>query len=166
MIFKEIEEKGMVHINVLNTLGEMMVSAGKLAELEGLVFPLFEQYGIRKNEYTYQSMVQLLAEERRIVEVQRVWDRIHREELQPTFETICLYLEMAILESNEDRVIEALEWFLKIKRQPKNKYLKYLGELHQVPVRIHSILMEFEEKYGVVKDKVLRQRKADKYVPV
>jgi len=63
------------------------------------------------------------------LDIYRIWDIILKEEkLTPSFESICYYLDCSILEQNEDKVIDALEWFKKVNRVPKNKYLKYLGE--------------------------------------
>jgi hypothetical protein len=109
-------------------------------------------------------LLKLLSEEKRLHDIYRVWDVILAEKLIPSFESICYYLDCAILESNEDKIVDALEWFDKVKRTPKNKYLKYFGMQETLPVRIHAILDKYDLKFGLVKSKELRGSKPDKYI--
>ena len=156
-MLKDAIKNKMVSVNTLNSMGKLMANAGRLADLEGLIFPLYNELQIKKDEFTYENLLCLLHEERRILDIYRVWDVIvEKEKLAPSFESICYYLECAILEANENKVIEAFDWFKKLNRIPKNKYLKYLGEQESLPVRLHAYLHEFENKYGLVRDKKLK----------
>lgn len=128
MVLKDAIKNKMVSVNTLNSMGKLMVNAGRLGDLEGLIFPLYTDLQIKKDEFTYENLLCLLHEEKRILDIYRVWDVILSEKLVPSFESVCIFMECAILEANEDKVVEAFEWFKKIDRIPKNKYLKYLGE--------------------------------------
>lgn len=101
---------------------DLMVSVDRLADLEGLVLPLFDQFNIEKNAYTYEALVRVLHNQKRILDVYDQFDKV-KKQFTPTFKTICCYIEAAIMAADEERVIEALEWFNKIDRIPKYRYL-------------------------------------------
>jgi hypothetical protein len=88
----------MVSVQTLNSMGKLMVNAGRLSHLEGLVFPLYSELQIKKDEYSYENLMSLLHEEKRILDVERIWDLVtKKEKLMPTFDSVCYYLEGAIL---------------------------------------------------------------------
>lgn len=50
--------------------------------------------------------------------------------------------------------------------EPKIVYLKRLGESENLPEAIYLELVEFEKKFGFVKDKIYRKKKSEKYLTV
>lgn len=97
----------------------------------------------------------MLHKEKRILDVFKLFEDIETK-FVPTFNSICYYMENAILAADEDKVIKALEWFNKINRMPKNKYLVQLGNVENLPLRIHALLDEYSNKFGLVKSKIYK----------
>jgi hypothetical protein len=65
----------------------------------------------------------MLFEQERVVDVFRMTKEVIARCGEPTFNTVCYYIECAIKAADEDRIIEALGLFHQIKRLPKTKYL-------------------------------------------
>jgi hypothetical protein len=59
--------------------------------------------------------------------------KLLKEEFRPTFNSLELYIQMGIRLMNMQMILEALEWFKKLKRHPKNSTLKFLGNLKNLP---------------------------------
>ena len=56
-LFKQIQaSKIPMNINLLNSLLYVHTKAFDIEKVEGLVLPLYDQYGIKKDEYTYQHL--------------------------------------------------------------------------------------------------------------
>lgn len=66
-----------------------------------------------------------------------------REDMRPTFNSLELYIQMGIRLMDMNMILEALEWFKKLKRHPKNSTLKFLGNLKNLPEEIVASLMDF-----------------------
>lgn len=103
--------------------------------------------------------------EERYLDIFRLKELVLSKNMTPTYNTVCYYLESAMKLVDLDKIVDALEMFQSIKRTPKTHYLKFLGEQDPLPSRLHAILDEFEPKFGLVKDKVLRESKKDKHLP-
>lgn len=114
------------------------------------MLPLYDKYKIEKDAYTYEYLLKLFDKKMDMVGFSRVWelqqkhfdqkketflkenpDRLNelakREELRPTFNSICMYLESGIKLMDMNRIISALQMLKAIKRMPKTKHLQFLG---------------------------------------
>ncbi|KAM3129478.1 hypothetical protein pb186bvf_018382 [Paramecium bursaria] len=145
----------MVTTYTLNSMCEVMVNSQRLADLEGLVFPLYNELQIPKDSYTFQSIIKILHNERKILDVFKIYEQ-HITKYTPTFQSLCCYLEAAMLAADEDRVIKGLETFKEINRVPKFTHLSRLGTLQNIPIRIHALLDEFDTKFGAVRQKIYK----------
>ncbi|CAD8082355.1 unnamed protein product [Paramecium sonneborni] len=166
-IFNEAASKQMITQRSLNSMCELMVTANRLPDLEGQVLPLFDQYQIPKDQFTYEQIIKILFIEKRLLDLYKIFDTVAAQ-MQPTFQSISFYLDAAILLADEEKVINALDWFQKIDKQPKFKQLKQLGMMKNLPLRIHAILNQYNEKFGKVSDDIYRinnnQRPAQKKI--
>ncbi|CAD8175963.1 unnamed protein product [Paramecium pentaurelia] len=154
-IFNEAASKQMISSRTLNSMCELMVAANRLPDLEGQVLPLYDQYQIPKDQFTYEQIIKILFIEKRLLDLFRIFDIVSTK-MQPTFQSVSNYLDTAILLADEEKVIDALEWFKKIDRQPKYKQLKQLGTMKNLPLRIHALMNEYDAKFGKVSDKIYR----------
>lgn len=62
-----------------------------------------------------------------------------------------MYLESGIKLMDKDRIVKALEILKSIKRMPKTKHLKFLGELKGLPVEIQAELIDFKMQFGTTR---------------
>lgn len=56
--------------------------------------------------------------------------------------------------------------FESLEKQPKNRFLKILGDAEDIPDDIYIQLHEFEKKYGFIRNKTRMLRKPDRYSAV
>eukprot|EP01017_Pseudomicrothorax_dubius_P039719 TRINITY_DN6127_c0_g1_i7.p1 TRINITY_DN6127_c0_g1~~TRINITY_DN6127_c0_g1_i7.p1 ORF type:complete len:302 (-),score=50.16 TRINITY_DN6127_c0_g1_i7:136-1041(-) len=166
-LFRQMQDeyKLPVNVNILNSLLLVHTKSFKVADVEGMVLPLYEKYGIALDQFTYEHLVDLYHAKRDFGPVFRLNDQLIAAGLTPSFNTLSNVLESAMRIANTDKIVEALQAFRKIGRQPKNIHLKRLGEGANMPDRVYLELMQFENKYGIIADKVYRTEKPNKYSP-
>ena len=59
-ILKESENKGWVTTYTLDSMCLLMANAGRLADLDGLVLPLYETFDLQKTEKTYETVISII----------------------------------------------------------------------------------------------------------
>ena len=88
--------------------------------------------------------------------------------LQPTFESMNIYLDTAMRLDSRERIVDALKIFRKtsthrqpthtntvtLEREPKRKFLRALGKSEDIPDEIYVLLNEFNLKFGYIRDKI------------
>jgi len=149
---------------ILNSLLMVHAKANMKEKIEGLVLPLYEKYGIKKDEYTYQHLMELYMTKRDLDTVDRLYGIAKKEGIPITYNSMNIYLELAMRIQDTDKIVESLQDFKKAGREPKEALLKKLGFADDMPDRVYLELSEFDRKFGFVSDRVRRHRAKDKYL--
>lgn len=166
-LFKQIQaSKIPMNINLLNSLLYVHTKAFDIEKVEGLVLPLYDQYGIKKDEYTYQHLAEMYYEKRDLIAVNKLYLALKQDNLEPTYPFLTWYLETAMRLDDTDQIVEALKEFKRQKKEPRETILKKLCHAQDMPDRVYLELLEFDKKYGFLKDNVRRLRPKDKYSPM
>lgn len=74
-----------------------------------------------------------------------------KEDLRPTFNTLELYIQIGIRLMNMHMILDALQFFKKLNRHPKNSTLQFLGNMKNLPEQILVSLMDFKIRFGAAK---------------
>ena len=93
-----------------------------------MVLPLYDQFQLKKNEYTYEPLIckfskwiqnkikiikALYSSKRDVQKVFKIYEHIIKENLPPTYKTLNNYLEMAMRTEEVNRITAALQEFKK-----------------------------------------------------
>ncbi|KRX00511.1 hypothetical protein PPERSA_06154 [Pseudocohnilembus persalinus] len=147
-LLDQIKNLGLININILNSFLTIFVKANRPEELEGLVLPLYDNFKIPMDQYTYQHILEIYHNHRDLKTVYRVYKQMDKENIDKTWWTLNYVLDSAIRAEDVDIIVEILQKFQKIKREPKIIYLKRLGEADYLPDPIFNELQKFSKKFG------------------
>lgn len=146
-IFKICEENGWVTNAIITSLLSVHTKAYFNNQAEGLVLPLYQQYGIKKNMYAYRHLIEMYAQLSDFKAVNSLWDSMKKEEIKPDMYILNRYLYTSIKTHDTDRAYEALASFQENKYVPLYSYLKKLHQTKDLPLRIWAMLQDFETFY-------------------
>ena len=115
-------------------------------QVEGLVLPLFEQYGIKRDMHTYRHLITMYTELCDYKAINSLWDSLKKDEVKPDMYILNGYLKNSIKTHDTDRTVEALECFKQLNYKPLYVYLKAMHRAN-LPLRVWAVLQEFHTAY-------------------
>lgn len=143
-IFRLCESKGWVSPMIANSLLSVHTKAYLDKQVEGLVLPLYEQYGIQKDMHTYRHLIKMYTDLAEYKTIHSLWDALKNEGVKPDMYILNGYLKSCMKTSDTDRAVEALESFVENKYTPLYMYLKALHRMPDIPLRLWAVLQEFK----------------------
>lgn len=159
-LFRAYEKSGgKVDQYILNSILSLHIQAGRSGEVEGLVLPLFQTYGVAKTRHTYRHLMKLYQDLRQPDKVFHIWETLKQEKITPDFYICNYYLETSYRFDQVDRVVEALQTLKEVGGMPRYCVIKRLNESKNLPPRVWVELQEFKHFYSyIVEQKYGRMR--------
>ena len=133
---------------VINCLLSVHTKAFFDKQVEGLILPLFDQYGIKKDMHTYRHLIKMYSELQDYKSVNSLWDSLKNDKVTPDMYILNGYLKNCIKTNDTERVVEALESFQKHNYTPLYMYLKAMNKTEKLPLRVWALLQEFKTYYS------------------
>ncbi len=122
---------------------------------------MYEKYKIKHDVYTYQHLIKMYLNMRDLDTLMALWDRLRtKEEFAPNQRILDNVLEGAIRSKNSDRMVEALEEYVKLKKEPPRFLLQKFSHARELPDRLYVILKENFGDHGKFLKKVREFPKA------
>lgn len=143
-MFRVCQEKGWVDQYVLNSLLSVHTKAFVEHRVEGMVLPLYEQMGIKKDTYTYRHLIKMYTELTDYQSVKALWVSLNKENVQPDMYIMNDYLKACMKTKDTDECCSVLDRFKKQDKVPLYMYLKQLLKLENLPMRLWAHLQDFD----------------------
>lgn len=140
-IFKFMEnEKIPINIQILNALLEVHTANHKLEMVDGLVIPLYQQYGIIMNQFTYQHIFGMLIDLKKFDSIVALYQQMLNENIVPSQKILNIFLESGMRINNSDMIVEALEKITELEKTADPWLLRKLTSIKDLPDRIYAEL--------------------------
>ena len=143
-IFRMCKEKGAVDELVLNNLLAVHTKAFFDHQVEGLVLPLYEQLGIKRNVHTYRRLMNMYSELAEFKTVKNLWMNMIQEGIQPDMYVMNSYLKACMKTRDTDQTCEVLQRFKDQGLRPLYSFLRQLHKSEGMPMRLWAHLQDFE----------------------
>lgn len=157
-LFRQAEEKGFMSLHLLNALLLVHVRANDVQMMEGAVLPLYEKLGIELDNISIENIIFAYLQAREFPKLIRVWDRLQGNLDLINERSLNTLLEAFVKLRDKEKVMDVLEIFLQRKKEPISRLLIVLGNAAKLPDDLHGLLLRFETKHGLVKDKMYKWR--------
>ena len=131
-----------VNINILNSLLLLHANALRVEELDANVLPLYQKYKINYDVYTFQHLGKMYLNLQEYSMVKSLYKNLKEEKLSPNQSYLNSVLEASVRTDDADIVYEALEDFIKIKREPHRRLINNLNNIKHIPDRLFVLLKE------------------------
>ncbi|EGR33964.1 pentatricopeptide repeat domain protein [Ichthyophthirius multifiliis] len=152
-IFEKAKELNMVNVYIINSLLYVHVAAIKDDKIDGLVLPLYDQYGIKKNEKTYELLMELYFQKKDLKQIYRLHGWMKAEGLKENWQILNYVMDAAYRSSDVQVMGEMLDKFQEIKKEPRQVFLKKLGQAKYLPDELYIKLKKFKTQFGFVQNK-------------
>ena len=152
------QEIGWVDQVVLNSLLSVHTKAVLENQVEGMVIPLYDQMGIKKDVYTYRHLMKMYAELADYKSVKSLWVSMNKEGVVPDMYVLNGYLKACMETKDTDECCVALERFKKLDYTPLYMYLKQMIKTENLPMRLWAHLQDFDHFDKKNFDKHFRNR--------
>ena len=145
-IFQDFVTKQGKHVDarVLNSLMNVCVSFDKLIDAEEIVIPLFEQYGVKINKFTYETLLKGLHEKKELMRIKDIYNKLKNNESQLTVISMNIILDTFFNLKDVDGICEILDIFKVNKKHPPRKMLRKLHKIDYLPHAIYFRIMKFD----------------------
>lgn len=148
-LFRTYEKSGgKVDEYVLNSMLSVYIRAGKTEEIEGMMLPLYETYGVTKTMHTYRHLINHYRDMRDPDKVFQIWEVMKKENIKPDFYICNTYLETSYRFNQVDRLVESMQSLKKIGGMPRYAVIRRLNDQKDLPVRVWVELQEFQHFYS------------------
>jgi pentatricopeptide repeat protein len=143
-IFRICKERGIVDILVLNNLLAVHTRALFDNQVEGLVLPLYDQLGIKRDVHTYRRLMEMYSELAEYTTVKDLWKSMKQENIKPDMFVMNQFLKACMKTGDTDKTCEVLEKFKEQGLRPLYMYLRQLHKIEGIPMRLWAHLQDFE----------------------
>lgn len=143
-LFRACQEKGWVSSLTLNSLLSVHTSAFLDRQVEGLVLPLFTQFNIKKDKFTYRHLFTMYKDLCEYKTINALWDNLKKENVLPDMYILNTYLWNTLKTNDSDRCVECLDKFKELNYTPLYMYLKMMHKAEELPLRVWAAVQQFE----------------------
>lgn len=160
-LFRQCEEKGLVNNNIVNNLLLVHTKAYRENEAEGLVLPVYQEYGLKKDKFTYRALTEMYTKLNESRIVFRLWDTMLQEHIKPDMYILNNYLTSALRAKDTDRAVEALHSFKANGLMPLYTLINKVHKLDDKPLRLWAAIQDFPVFQSYFHDKEYGERLRD-----
>ena len=141
------EQKEHLNTPILNSLLNVHISYNKILEAEEIIFPLFENFGIEKNGFTYEGFFKYFLEDNDLKKIRVLFNEIKEDKKLLSFNSLNYCLEAFFKIRDVDLIEEVLDIFVERKQKPFRFHLRNLGKMQNLPNSLYLRLKKFDYKH-------------------
>jgi hypothetical protein len=127
-------------------------------DIESKILPLYEKHRVKHDVYTYQELAKLYLKLRDLDMVFSLWDRVRADKdglgLNPSYHILNVVLEAGIRKKDSDRLVEVLEKYVELKKEPPKFLLQKISHTKDLPDRLFVLMKEHFPNQGQFLKKV------------
>jgi pentatricopeptide repeat protein len=130
----------------------------KLEEVDGLILPLYEKYGLEFTTFTYENLVRMLFDVRkydRIIQIYENLNSIKDQKIKFNRTLLNVVIETGLRTNDTDLIVNSLQNFNYIEKNPNNRLLRHMANMENLP---DSLFVEL--KNWIDTDKIGRKFRA------
>lgn len=128
---------------MLNSLVLLYSNALRPEQLEAEVLPLYDKFKIKHDVYTYQNLSRMYLKIRDLDTIMVLWDKLRtKESFSANLMLLNTVLEAAIRLKSSDRMVEALEDYVRQKKTPPKFLLQKISNARELPDRLYVLMKE------------------------
>lgn len=146
------EQRDFVNAPVLNSLLNVYIGYGRVLEAEEIVFPLFDNFGVEKNCYSYEGFFRVFLQGNDLKKILKLFEEIKKDKKLLSFNTLNYCLEAFFKVRDVFLIEEVLDLFLERDQTPFRFLLRDLGKMMNVPNSLFLRLKKFDYKHNSLKD--------------